>query len=528
MRKYINKTSKVCLFAAAVLTLSLGSCKENFTELDPLSSLSESTAFTTPANIELVANGVYQAAAVGFYNGGAGRGYPFGAAAIQQGEMRGEDMMNVQAFFEITYKATYSASSANNVNHWEQLYALINQANILIDGVNTAAQAGIITQEVADVYAGEGLFLRALSHHELLIHYARPFADGNGSKPGVPYRTEPITNVAAVEGGIAMGRGTVAEAYAKVLADLDEAERLLPATRAGEAKIARATSGAAIALKTRVKLHMADYAGVIAEGAKLGTDGTGATFTSPIGGYTLEARPEGPFTNQKTNSESIFSIANSGTSNPGVNGALVNMLGPASLGGRAIIATSPLLYNAPFWVEGDLRRERLQYRETAGSYKFAFTTKYSDYGINGDWAPVVRYAEVLLNAAEAYAFQSNSAQALRLLNAVRNRSVPAAAQFTTAPADMVQAVLNERRIEFNAEGRRWADIHRLVLSPYGPNGIPAKVLPETVTITDYVAGKVITPTWAAIPYSDFRFVWPIPNSEISSNPTLRDQQNPDY
>src|SRR5690606_30273995 len=109
--------------------------------------------------------------------------------------------------------------------HWEQLYALINQANILIDGVNTAAEAGVITQEVADVYAGEGLFLRALSHHELLIHYARPFADGNGSKPGVPYRTEPITNVAAVDGGIAMGRGTVAEAYANVLADLDEAER---------------------------------------------------------------------------------------------------------------------------------------------------------------------------------------------------------------------------------------------------------------------------------------------------------------
>src|SRR5690606_35476503 len=102
MRKYINKISKVCLFAAAVLTLSLGSCKENFTELDPLASLCESTAFATPANIELVANGVYQAVAVGFYNGGAGRGYPFGAAAIQQGEMRGQDMMNVQRSEEHT------------------------------------------------------------------------------------------------------------------------------------------------------------------------------------------------------------------------------------------------------------------------------------------------------------------------------------------------------------------------------------------------------------------------------------------
>lgn len=510
--------------------IGLFSC-QNFTELDPLSSLSEETAFTTPANIELVANGVYQAAAVGNYNGGAGRGYPFGAASIEQGEMRGEDMVNLQAFYDITYRAVYTATSANNVNHWEQLYALINQANILIDGVQKAGASGIVAKEVAIQYEGEGKFIRALAHHELLVHFCRPFADGNGSAQGVPYRVKPVTTLAAVSDGIAMGRGTVAEAYAKVLEDLDFAEANLPATRSANG-ISRATSGAAVALKTRVKLHMQNWDGVITEGAKLGTGATSGSFTSPIGNYALEASPETPFTSYKSNKESIFSIANSATSNGGVNGALANMFGPSSKSARDLVATSPNLYNAAFWVTGDLRRDRLQIGQTTGSYPFYYSYKYRDYGVFGDWAPVLRYAEVLLNVSEAYARKGDATKAFALLNAVRNRSVPASEAFTTAPADLVQAILNERRIEFAGEGRRWPDIHRLAKDPkYATStGIPAKVEVSQVKNTSYDIKNrpVITGSVAAIPYDDFRFVWPIPASELATNPTLRAQQNPGY
>ena len=101
------------------------SCKKSFTELDPLDSLSETTAFSDPSKIELVANGMYWQAAVGIYDPGtgpvAGRGYPFGGASVEQGEMRGEDMVNLATFYAITYEATYNAASANNANHWEQL-----------------------------------------------------------------------------------------------------------------------------------------------------------------------------------------------------------------------------------------------------------------------------------------------------------------------------------------------------------------------------------------------------------------------
>jgi hypothetical protein len=533
MKNIINHKVSLRKYTLAFLlsgAFAMTSC-QNFTELEPLTSLSESTAFATAANVELVANGVYQAAAIGTYNNDSGRGYPFGAAAIEQSEMRGEDMINLQTFFDITYRGTaVTTASANNVNHWEQLYALINQTNILIDGSAKAGANGIIASDVAAAYEGEGRFLRALAHHELLLHFCRPFADGAGSKPGVPYRTRPVNSPAAIEEGMSMGRGTVAEVYAKILEDLDFAEKNLPATRSAN-KISRATAGAAIALKTRIKLHTQDWAGVIAEGAKLGTDATSGSFQSAIGSYGLEADPAAPFLNYSLNKESIFSVANSATAHPGVNGALANIMGPSSKGGRDLIATSPILYSAPFWTANDARRTKLQIGQTTGSYPFYYTAKFHEYGVFGDWAPVIRYAEVLLNASEAYARSGNEAQGFALLNAVRNRSVAAADQFTAQPADLVQTILNERRIEFAGEGRRWADIHRLALDPKYKvaNGVPAKMEVSTVSAASYVInGPELNRTIAAIPYDNFQFLWPIPASEVATNPVLAKQQNDGY
>jgi hypothetical protein len=320
------------------------------------------------------------------------------------------------------------------------------------------------------------------------------------------------------------------------LEDLDVAEANLPGSRS-PSSIARATKGAAIALKTRVKLHMGDWAGVIAEGKKLGTDLTSGDFGSSIGGYKLESDPATPFTNYSNNSESIFSIANSASSNPGVNGALPNMFGlsdkPRS--GRGLVATSPNLYNAVFWVTGDKRRDELQIFSAADG-RF-YQNKYREASTRSDWAPIIRYAEVLLNVAEAYSrpgAQHDADQAFRLLNAVRNRSVPAGEEFSTPPSDLTLAILQERRIEFAAEGRRWPDIHRLALDPNyglgGGMGIPEKLEPGQATKASYdvVNRPHITPSRAAIPYSDHRFLWPIPTSEMTSNPTLAAQQNPGY
>lgn len=524
-------------YAGLLLTLLTVSSCQKYTELNPINSLSEATAFDTPANIELVAAGVYNTAAVGTYNGGSGRGYPFGAASIEQGEMRGEDMVNLATFFQITYESTYTSTTANNINLWSNLYALINQCNILIAGVESAAAKGTITTAVSTQYAAEARFLRALAHHELVINFARPYVDGNGSNVGVPYRTVAVNSTDAVTSQIQVPRGTVAEDYAKILADLDFAETNLPAARATY-NITRATKAAAIALKTRVKLHMNDFAGVISEGAKLGTSGTAAIYTSPIGSYALTATPDGPFTSFSSNSESIFSIENSAAANAGVNGALPNMFGPASLGGRGLVATSPNLYNAAFWVTGDTRRTLLQIQQTTTGAKYFFNYKFRDYTNKTDYAPIIRYAEVLLNVAEAYSRTTAlSASALNLLNAVRNRAVPTANRYTIAnfatQNALTQAILNERRIEFAGEGRRWPDITRLSQDANFQvmgGGIPAKILVTALSGTGSNWDAILRPTTvatkAAIAYSDNKFIWPIPTDELNANPNI--SQNPGY
>ena len=309
----IKRNIGIALIAGLIVLVT--SCKK-YTDLQPIDALSNTTAFSTAGNVALAMSGLYNSASVGTYNGGGGRGYPFGAASIEQGEMRGEDMVNVAAFYQITYQATYDATTANNVNMWVNLYQLINQANTVIDGVHLAAANGVITSSVALAYEGEARYLRALAHHELLIQFCRPYLDGSGSKQGVPYRTIPVNSQMAVAQATSVDRGTVAADYAAILADLDYAETNLPVANAVN-KITRASKGAAIALKTRIKLHMGDWAGVIAEGAKLGTSAAAAPYTSPIGGYKLTASPDGPFysgvasvspANNANNTESIFSI----------------------------------------------------------------------------------------------------------------------------------------------------------------------------------------------------------------------------
>ncbi|WP_400262497.1 RagB/SusD family nutrient uptake outer membrane protein [Sphingobacterium sp. SG20118] len=527
--KYISTIA----LTAILLALSVTSCKK-FTELQPLDKLSDKTAFTSKQNIDLALNGVYWQAAVGRYDPGTGlttgRGYPFGGASIEQGEMRGEDMINLQAFYQITYEGTYTPTTANNVNHWEQLYALINQANVFIKGVEGAVASGVLTQEESDIYKGEVLFLRALAHHELVLHFCKPYADNKGANQGVPYRTKAMMGTTDVEEGLSEKRGTVAEDYAKIIEDLNNAESFLPATKSNKSlSISKATKGAAIALKTRIYLHMGDYQNVIAEGNKLGTDASNGEFSSLIGGYKLELDAETPFTSQENNSESIFSIAQTQAQNGGVNGAIASMFSASSLRGRDLIGTSPNLYNASFWVEGDVRKTKLQLVQKSGSYQMVFNYKYRAVAVLDSWNPIIRYSEVLLNVAEAHAYNGNNAQAFSLLNAVRNRSVPADKKFATAPADLKLAIYQERRIEFAGEGKRWADIHRLVLSSYGYNGVPSKVQATQVTtggLDNYKPGLIIEPKFPGIPYQEKSFLWPLPQSEMSSNPNL--EQNPGY
>ena len=518
-----------------LVAFSATSCKKVL-DVSSYTSITDATAFATADRCLLALNGVYDAAQSGNYAGGTEkRGYPFGAANIEQGDARGEDVINLAAFFQITYQATYNGNSANCVGMWDGSYALINKANICIDGFKAAGASGVLASAVATQYEAECRFLRAMAHHEVVVHFARPYLDGNGAKDGIPYRDFAVNSGSAVEQVRTIPRGTVAQDYQKILADLDFAETNLPALQTGATGIStyRATKAAAIALKMRVKMHMGDWAGVITEGNKLVP--ANAPYISPIGAWTLNANPDGAFASNTTK-ESIFSVKNDALDAPSVNGGLSYMLGATNLGGRGLVAVSPIIWNNNGWKCDDKRRTLLYVAggNANGSQSY-LTAKYKDYVNRSDYAPQIRYAEVLLILAEAEARNTSgvSSRAVDLINAVRNRALanPATDQYTVASfadkVELVKAILLERRIEFLFEGKRWGDISRLVNdASYTTGGIPAKAVNGAAGLAIYSCGTAYTPGQAAIPYSDFRFIWPIPTDEVTQNPIVT--QNPQY
>jgi len=502
-----------------VLVLGASACsEEKILDLQPINNISIEEAFSTPSLIESSINGMYNAAAIGQYNTtlpNGGRGFVWGAAFVQQGDNRGEDVVNIQAFYQITYTSTYDAGSANNTYYWVDAYRLINRCNLVIEGVTTAVSDGIITQAIADNYIGQAKFLRAITHFELLTYFARPYNFSPGaSHLGIPYREVGVNTQAEIDSELLKPRNTVAECYDNIIADLNDAETLTTNTI-----LTKASKNAAIAFKTRVYLHKRDWNNVIAEGQKL------------TGSYTLTSSPNGPFANNYANTESIFSILMAATQNPGVNAALASQYKT-----RKLVSISPIIWRDPSWLSDDKRREEGLLVETVAGVKY--TNKYKDGVTYTDAAPVIRYAEIVLNMAEAYARRSIADLPLSLveLNKVRNRallspSTQAYVGFATQSA-MVAAIIKERRIEFLMEGRRWSDIHRLQGDDLAPiDGIPAKVANGSLDAQSFVLDGTAYSglrSEAAILGSDFRFLWPIPILETNNNPTLEAQQNPGW
>ena len=525
-------------------TVMLAVSCEKVLDVQPFNAFTDESVFTTSARATLALNGVYDAAQTGGPSL-AGRGYPFGAATIQQGDNRGEDMVNLQAFYQITYQGTYTPFTANNNSMWDNTYGMINKANIAIEGFKKAAASGVLTAAVATQFEAECRFLRALGHHELLIHFARPFLDGNGAALGVPYRDYAVTGGESLERLQKEARPTVAAAYAKLLEDINFAEANLPVTNSGGAVI-RAQKSAAIALKQRVLLHMGQWANAVAAGnALIPTTINPATPTSArslVGNHALTATPNGSFGftgGNSITSENIFSVKNDPLDNGSVNGAPAAMYGSTDLLGRGLVCVSPIIWNNAGWLADDLRRTTLYRNGGTAIGRAIMTTKYTDYSGRGDNTPIIRWAEVLLNQAEAEARVATgvSQRAIDLLNMVRNRSLPSTANQYTASSfasrtELVRAILLERRIEFLAEGRRWPDIHRTAQDPITElraSGIPAKVTNGGVTgttLAQYGIGVAVTLGQPAIPYSDFRFIWPIPAIEVTTNPVI--VQNPGY
>ncbi|MDP9078834.1 MAG: RagB/SusD family nutrient uptake outer membrane protein [Bacteroidota bacterium] len=347
---------------------------------------------------------------------------------------------------------------------WNIPYQQIFYANVVLEGVSKLAAD---TSAERRAVQGTALFSRAYALFNLAQEFAAPYTAATAnSAPGVPVRLSSDVN-------LHIQRGNVQQAYNQVIADLNAARSLLPATTAYKS---RPTAAAAQALLARVSLSMGNYplAARYADSVLAGNP--------PLIDYnTLNAASTRPFPRALPdgNDEVLYySVLVSYSFN--------------SSAAQTFIDSG--LYRS--YDVNDLRKG-LFYRElTPGNFKF-----------KGNYAGTLQLFsglatdELYLISAECRARAGKAQAALDRLNtllAKRWRSetfVPLVA--ADAPAAL-RLVLTERRKELPARNLRWSDLRRL-------NTDPA----FAVTLDRTILGGV----YSLAPGSK-RYVFPIPDEEI--------------
>lgn len=479
------------LFVFLLGILVLGSCnKDDLLNPDPSTLISDVVAFDTPERIENQVNGLYSTLKHQYFLGS----YYYIMSDIRSGDFISSNLN--AATGATNYQMNNETTTSEVIRIWERGYQAINGANVFIYHMENGGLE-VTGEETGKQYIAEARLIRALSYYYLLQLYARPYWDGDGSKPGLPLRLDANTE----PGNYDLARSSVKDTYAQIIEDLDFAESNLPDSyNSAFLNTTRAHKNTAIALKTKVYLSMGDYPDVIKEANKIVT--ASAPFQTLSGVHNeLSSSFKQVFTAPYITSESVFSMPFSSQDSPGE--ALGDWYLPSNGSGGTSNSNGSGGYHLypdgivanTDWTENDERRDFV----LEGGGKL-WLTKFSDASPHLDYGPVIRYSEVLLNLAEALTQETNSvdARAVELLSAVRNRSDNStqysASDFANKDA-LFDAIITERRIEFLGEGIRNADIMRLGID------IPAKPAHSV----------------GAVSPSDDAYIFPIPINELNLN-----------
>lgn len=398
------------------------------------------------------------------------------------GEYPGIELLGTDNFY--VTDANLSGSSEQEINSytwakdiyqnepdytWTNLYVVVEDANIVLDGLKKITGAEAATTAYNNV-KGSALFFRAFAFYYLAQIYSKPYSKTSASSdPGIPLRLTSDVTVAST-------RATVQETYDQILKDLKSAVSLLPES---PLFASRPSQPAANGLLAKVYLDMDDY-----------TD-AGAYANTCLGqnGKLLD------YNDASLASVQIpFSFPSFTTGNPEViffaYGGGYSTIEPLGTG-----YVDTMLYRT--YSNNDLRKTLYYSDNGSGLISFIgnYAANYYDFsGIAND--------EIYLIRAECYARAGNANAALADLNELLSKRYVTGSftPYTTSDSQTaLKLVLAERRKELPFTGvLRWEDLRRL-------NKEPA----FAVTVTHKYNSKTYT-----LPPNDNRYVYPIPDQEV--------------
>jgi len=352
---------------------------------------------------------------------------------------------------------------------WDWMFAGVQRSNYVLEFQDN------IDFEGKDQIIAEARFLRAYFQFELVKWFGEiPMAGDrrfvSGDETSIP-------------------RSPVADVYASIYADLIFASQNLNSV---PSQAGRATSGAALALLGKAYLYEASYTNNV---EKYGLAAT--TLQKVIGNYELVTDFGEIWEMDGENGiESIFEVQYTDVQGAsygymqGVEGNIaVGFAGPNSYVGPMFDAGNN--FNLPTqkivdaFEEGDLRKEvtildmdawvvehpEVTYTQQ-NEHTGYFNRKYIPREASADRAQdmkltnpnnyrAIRYADVLLMAAEAYSKTGDDGKASQYLNEIRDRAFGDEDHRITFTGDnLYNAILAERRVEFAGEGFRFFDLVR--------------------------------------------------------------------
>ena len=461
----VKQINSIYIVIVVASIAASSSCKK-FVQTDPpKSQLTQNTVFTSDALINGSLNGIYaNMESSSNYSGGDVAGLTY------LGGESSDDFLSAS-----TNDAFYTNNLLPNdyhvLNFWSTPYQDIYRANAVLDGLASAQGVSMAMLKQAE---GEAKFVRAFSHFYLVNMF--------GDVPLVK-TTDYKLNLAAV-------RTPAVQVYQQIIADLKDAQALLGTDySAGGGERVRPNKWVATALLARAYLYTGDWANAEAQASTV--IGTSLYKLSTIAGAFLKNSSETIWafgrTSGNTNDAFVFGAT------PGASPFLVSIQ-PSSI--ARFDPSDKRLLN---WI--------LTTKDYTGAtwyypykYRNASLTPVTEYAI------VLRMAEQYLIRAEARAQQNRitgPGSAQQDIDTIRARAGLPGTTATTQ-SSMLLAVENERYFELFSEwAHRWFDLRR--------TGRAAAVLSS------------LKPGWQS-----FKELYPIPQSQIDSDPAMAGQQNPGY
>ncbi|MDR2496682.1 MAG: RagB/SusD family nutrient uptake outer membrane protein [Tannerellaceae bacterium] len=471
--KYIILTLIAALFA---------SCSD-FLNVNPSTSVADTEVFQTVSGAQAALNGCYRQM-ITYGAGGANRQDDYGIPSIIHiSDMCGEDIIGWGGWYTYVYNywGETRADIFRSSQLWTYHYRLINNVNGILTNIDACDGDAIQKKYIK----GQALAMRGWAYFSLARLFQQTYAIAK-QMPGVPIYLEPTNDTTQGK-----ARGTLAETYTQVLADLNEAEQLLDGfSRGSSANINHFDRRVVEGVLAQVYQVMNNWPKAEEYAMRL-------VDTYPL--TTNEQYLEG-FNNENTASW-IWGMRQTEDQNMGDYSQFA-MWG--NEGRKCFSFYGWFLPNdfVELFEEDDIRYQfEWWWEQIWASNKFR-----DNDDCRGSYC-FMRTEEMQLNAAEAMARQGKDAQARELLNELRE--LRHATLSASSGNDLIEDILIERRKELYGEGHALFDMLR-----------NQKPLLRTGNHANYNGSF-------QLPARSWRFIFQIPRSEMLNNKALVDDIWPD-